>query len=123
MFFSIFVYIIASLVKIYNKTRHLLYLLQQLQLVFYRNTDLNMSTFLWQLARAKELRERRKQQNKCDRYGFYYFKTLEKCPQCSELPDYKVKLLIKQRKKGVYIGKIMLIGMLAILLFLYISNT
>jgi len=86
-----------------------------------------MSTFLWQLERARELRERRKQQNRCDRCDrcdFYYFKTLEKCPHCSELPDYKVKLLIKRRKKErATIGKYMFIGMFVILFLLYIINT
>lgn len=83
-----------------------------------------MSIFLWQLERAKESRERRKKQNKCNRCGFLYFKTLDKCPHCSELPDYKVKLLIKKRRKErATIGKFMLLGMLLIVLALYIINT
>jgi len=83
-----------------------------------------MSIFLWQIERAKELRERRKKQNKCNRCGFFYLKTLEKCPHCSELPDYKVKLLInKRRKERTTIGKFMLLAMLLIILAFYLTNT
>ena len=80
--------------------------------------------YLWSTERAKELRERRKNQKTCDRCSLLYFKTLDKCPHCSELPDYKVKLLIKKRKKERQaIGKYMLLGMLTILIILYLVNT
>jgi len=76
------------------------------------------------IEQARELTERRKKQNKCERCGLFYFKTHDKCPHCSELPDYKVKLLIKQRKKErTKIGKYMFIGMGIIVLALYIINT
>jgi len=78
----------------------------------------------WSIERARELAERRKKQKKCDRCNLFYFKTLDKCPHCSELPDYKVKLLIKQRKKErINLGKYMFIGMFVIVLALYIINT
>jgi len=78
----------------------------------------------WSIERARKLAERRKKQNKCDRCGLFYFKTLDKCPHCSELPGYKVKSLIKQRKKErINIGKYMFIGMFVIVLALYIINT
>jgi len=80
--------------------------------------------YLWSTERAKELRERRKNQKKCDRCNLLYFKTLVKCPHCSELREYKVKLLIKQRKRERQtIGKYMILGMLAILIALYLINT
>ena len=83
-----------------------------------------MSTLLWQIEKVKELRELRKKQNKCERCGFYYFKTLEKCPHCSDLPDYKIKLLIKKRlKERKKIGKYMLLAMSIIMLALYLSLT
>jgi hypothetical protein len=78
----------------------------------------------WSIARAKELAERRKKQNKCDRCSLFYFKTHEKCPHCSELPDYKVKLLLKKRKnERLSIGRYMFYGMFVIVITLYIMNT
>ena len=78
----------------------------------------------WSIMRARELAERRKKQNKCNRCGLFYFKTHDKCPHCSELPNYKVKLLIKQRRKErTNLGKYMFIGMFVIALALYIINT
>ncbi len=78
----------------------------------------------WSIERARELAERRKKQNKCNRCGLFYYKTHAKCPHCSELPDYKVKLFIKQRKKErTKIGKYMFIGMFVIIIVLYLINT
>jgi len=77
----------------------------------------------WSVERAKELTERRSKQNKCVRCELFYFKTQLKCPHCSELPDYKVKLLLAKRKKERSImGKSMLLGMFTILFILYYSN-
>jgi len=73
---------------------------------------------------GKDLAERRKNQNKCPRCELYYLKTIVKCPHCSELSDYKVKLLIKKRaKERTGLGKYMLFGMLAILIIMYYLNT
>ncbi len=78
----------------------------------------------WAIERARELTERRKQQNRCERCELFYFKTQINCPHCSELPNYKVKLLIKRRKKErTNIGKYMFIGMFVILIVLYLINT
>ena len=78
----------------------------------------------WSVERARQLAERRKKQNKCVRCELLYFKTEVKCPHCSDIPDYKVKLLLAKRKKErTTIGKYMLLGMFVIMLFLYYSNS
>jgi len=74
--------------------------------------------------RAKELADQRKKQHKCVRCDLLYFKTLEKCPHCSELPNHKVKQLMKQRgEERSNLGKFMLLGMLAIIFLMYLFNT
>ncbi len=80
-----------------------------------------MSLFLWQSKRAAELRERRKHQNKCERCGLFYFKTEEKCPHCSNLKDYQLKLLLKKRmSERLSLGRGMLIAAVAIIILMFL---
>ena len=74
----------------------------------------------WSVERARELAERRKKQNKCVRCELYYYKTENKCPHCSDIPDYKIKSIIAKRKKErTTIGKYMLLAMVTIIFAMY----
>lgn len=79
-----------------------------------------MSIFLWQAERAAQLAKLRKKQSECKRCGLYYLKTLHQCPHCSNLKDYKVKLLLKKRAmERISLGRTMFLLAMLILVILY----
>lgn len=79
-----------------------------------------MSIFLWQKERIDALKEKRKNQLKCERCSFFYDKTLESCPHCSGLKDYQLTLLLKKRlNERMSIGRYMLVAAVLIMLLIY----
>ena len=79
-----------------------------------------MSIFLWQAERVAQLEKLRKKQSKCERCGQFYLKTLHQCPHCSNLNDYKVKLLLKKRAiERISLGRYMFLFAMLILVILY----
>lgn len=79
-------------------------------------------SMLWLGDRASKLQERRKKQNKCGRCGFFYFKTEEICPHCSELTDHQVKRALSKRAgfriglgKGMFLAAVLIIVLMLLI--------
>ncbi len=80
-------------------------------------------SLLWSINRARDLAERRKHQQKCQRCGLFYSITDSNCPHCTDLSDYKIKWLLKKRStERTSLGRYMLYAMLAILIAMLVSN-
>lgn len=78
---------------------------------------------MWLFHTLEEKIQRRKFQKVCVRCGILYLKTCEECPHCSEIKDYNLKLLLKERAKfRVGLGKFMLFGAAVIMAFLLLIS-